>query len=116
MKRQSSGKQNQACQNFSNASENGLHLTRTVHLQRHHDRRIELPCERFDIFSRLVVVIGNRKFGAERPKSLGTTPGDRILIGDANDKASFTFEKLDFCCWNTCHSDLGSRPAIAEHR
>src|SRR6201986_5053128 len=71
-----------------------FHLARREHVERHHDRRLDFACERFDVFLRLLVEIGHREFRAERPERLGASPGDRILVGDADDEAFLAFEEL----------------------
>src|SRR5262249_31902883 len=44
----------------------------------------------------LVVEVGHRELGAERPKGLGASPGDRLLVGDADDETSLALEQLCF--------------------
>jgi hypothetical protein len=67
-----------------------------AHVERHQDRGFELAGERLDVFLCFVVEVGHRQLGAERPESLGAAPGDRLLIGDADDETSLAFEELGF--------------------
>jgi len=73
--------------------ENGLHLAGLAHVQRHEDRCFELLRQRRDEFLRLLVEIGHRHVGAERPQPLGAAPGDRILVGDADHQRLAAFER-----------------------
>ena len=58
--------------------------------------RFELARQRLDVFLRLLVEIGHGKLGAECPECLGAAPRDRILVGDADDKAFLALEQLGF--------------------
>jgi hypothetical protein len=77
---------------LADALEHRLHLAGRAHVERHHDRRLELTGERLDEFLGLVVEIGHRQLRPERPKRLGAAPCDRMLIGDADDEASLAFQ------------------------
>ena len=79
---------------LGDALKNRLQLTRSAHIERHHDRRFELARQRLDIFLCLVIEIGDREFRPERPKGLGAAPGDRLIIGDADDQTPLAFEQL----------------------
>ena len=52
-----------------------------------------LTRERLDEFLGLFVEIGDRELRAERAKCLGAAPGDRMLVGDADDQAALAFEQ-----------------------
>ena len=52
--------------------------------------------QRLDIFLGLVVEIGDGELRAERAESLGAAPGDRVLVGDADDQTFLAFEQLRF--------------------
>ena len=81
---------------LGDALEHRLHLPRRSHVERHQDRRFELTRQRLDVCLRLVVEIGHGKLGAECPECLGAAPRDRILVGDADDKAFLALEQLGF--------------------
>ena len=82
------------------AVEHRLHLAGGPHIERHEYRCLELAGKRLDIRLRLVVEIGHREFRAERAKGLGASPRDRLLVGNANDKATLALEERCFCNWN----------------
>ena len=79
---------------LADAFEHRLHLAGRVHVERHEDRRFELAGQRLDVFLRLVVEIGDRELRAERPERLGATPGDRVIVGDADDQSLLAFQQL----------------------
>ena len=81
---------------LADALENRLHLAPFAHVERHHDRRLELASERLDVFLCLVVEIGDRELGSQRAERLGAAPSDRIFIGNADDEAFFALEQLGF--------------------
>ena len=81
---------------LSDAIEHGLHFAGRSDFERHQDGRFELARQRLDVFLRLVVEIGHGKLGAECPECLGAAPRDRILVGDADDKAFLALEQLGF--------------------
>ena len=56
----------------------------------------ELACERLYIFLSFIVEVGDSDLCPKRPECLGTAPGDRILVGNTNDEAPFTFKQLGF--------------------
>src|SRR5262249_27488240 len=64
--------------------EHGLHLAGLVDVERHEDLRLELLGERRDELLGLLVEIGDRDVGAERPQPPGAAPGDRLIVGDAD--------------------------------
>src|ERR1700692_391110 len=49
-------------------------------------RRLETGRQRLYIGPGLVVEIGDRDLGADRPERLGTAIGNRMLVGDADDE------------------------------
>ena len=57
-----------------------------AHLQRQEQRRIDRLRQRLDIGPRLVVQIGHRDLGAGAAHRLGAAPGDRVVVGDADDQ------------------------------
>jgi hypothetical protein len=71
--------------------ENLFGLPLDIHVQRHEDRRLELVRQRFDMFPCPLVQIGDREFRAQRPKRLGASPRDRLIVGDAGDQALSSF-------------------------
>ena len=81
---------------LGDALEHRLHLAGRVHVERHEDRRFQLLRQRLDIFLCLLVEIGDGELGAERAEGLGAAPGDRVLVGDADDEAPLAFEELGF--------------------
>lgn len=100
------------------ALEDGFHLSRNAHVERHQDRRLELASERLDIFPGLVIEIRNRDLGAQRAKSLGAAPRDRLLVGNADDESLLAFQQLGFngrnhpgilSCRGACRAESSSR-------
>src|SRR6185436_2854465 len=55
-------------------------------VERQEERRLELAGERLDVRARLVVEIGDRDLGTELAERLGAAPGDRAVVGDADDE------------------------------
>jgi hypothetical protein len=82
---------------LGDALEHRLHLAGRAHVERHHDRGFQLAGKRLDVFLRLVVEIGHRQLGPERPKRLGAAPGDRLVVGDADDETFLALKQLGFC-------------------
>ena len=74
--------------------EHRLELALGHHVHRHEDRRLDLARQRLDMRLRLLVEIGDRKLGAEGAEGAGAAPGDRAVVGDADDQALAAFEKL----------------------
>ena len=81
---------------LGNALEHRLHLSGDSRIERHHDRRLEFARQRLDIFLGLVVEIGDRQFRAQRAKRRGAAPGDRLLVGDADNEPSLAVQQLGF--------------------
>ena len=77
-------------------------MPREGDIKRQANPRLEFLRKRLDMRPRLVVDIGDRQFCPERAKGLGAAPGDRLLVGDADDEALFAFEQLCFHCRNHC--------------
>ena len=65
-----------------------------MHVHRHEDRRLDLAGQRLDVGLRLVVEVGDRELGAEGAEGAGAAPGDRAVVGDADDQALLAFEEL----------------------
>src|SRR5262249_8224225 len=63
-----------------------------IDVERHQERSLQILGERLDIFLGAVVQIGDRQISAERTECLGTTPGDRLIVGDADDQALASLE------------------------
>src|SRR4051812_8971171 len=78
----------------SDAFKDRFHLPRRIHVERHHNPCIQFTGERLNMFLCLVVEISNREFRTECPEGFGATPGNRILVSNANDKAFLAFEEL----------------------
>ena len=76
--------------------EHRLELALGHHVHRHEDRCLDLARQRLDMRLCLVVEIGDREIGAEGAKGSGTAPGDRVVIGDADDETLAAFEQLGF--------------------
>ena len=74
--------------------EHRLHLTGGADVERHEDRSFQFARERLDEFLRLVVEVGHRHLCAEGAEGLGTAPGDRLIVGNADDEAFLAFEKF----------------------
>ena len=71
-----------------------FHLAGSAHVERKKDRRLGFTGQRLDELSGFVVEIGHRELGPERAKRLGTAPGNRLVVGDADDKPLFSFQQL----------------------
>src|SRR6185437_1819908 len=63
-----------------------LHLPIDSDIQRQEKRRIQVLCKRLDVLSGAIVQISHRKIRSQRAERLGATPGDRLIVGDADDK------------------------------
>src|ERR1700752_1886661 len=75
------------------ALEHLLHLPFDGDVERQEDRGVQVLCERLHVFLRLVVQIGDGEIRAERPKSLGTAPCDRLVVGNADDETLASLER-----------------------
>ena len=74
--------------------EDRLELAVGHHVHRHEDRRLDLAGQRLDVRLRLVVEVGDRELGAEGAEGAGAAPGDRAVVGDADDQALLAVEQL----------------------
>ena len=81
---------------LGDALENRLHLAGLAYIERHQNRGFEFARQRLDVFFGLFIEISYREFGAEGAERLGAAPGDRLVVGDANNEALLAFEKLGF--------------------
>ena len=70
-----------------------LGLAFDADIERHEDRRFELFRQRLDKALRLLVQIGHRDLGTECAEGAGATPGDRLIVGDADDQPPLAFQK-----------------------
>ncbi len=59
----------------------------------HEDRCLQCLCERLDMLFSPIVQIGDGEIGAKRTKGLGTSPGDRLIVGDADDQALLALQR-----------------------
>ena len=71
---------------FVDPLEHLLHLPFDHDVERHEDRRLQRLGERLDMLPGAVVQIGDGELGPERAKRPGASPGDRLIVGDADDK------------------------------
>src|SRR5438132_76452 len=62
-----------------------------VDVERHEDRGFERLGQRLDMLFGPLVQVGHGQFGAQCPERLGTTPRDRLVVGDTDDQALFAF-------------------------
>ena len=62
-------------------------------IHRHEDRRLQCLCQRLDVLFGALVKIGHGEFSPERTKGLGAPPGDRLVVGDADDQALFALQR-----------------------
>ena len=69
----------------------GLPLDHDV--ERHEDRRFQRLRQRLDMLLGALVQIGDGELGAQGAKRLGATPGDRLVVGDADDQAFFALQR-----------------------
>ena len=90
------------------ALEDRFELAVGHHVHRHEDRRLDLAGQRLDVRLRLLVEVGDRELGAEGAEGAGAAPGDRAVVGDADDQALAAFEELRL--------DDGKRHAVLRFR
>ena len=83
---------------FLDTLEHLLGLPFDIDIERHEDRRFQVLGERLDIFLRPLIQVGHRQFRPERAERLCATPGNRLVVGDADDQTSASLE---------CYSGLG---------
>src|SRR5882757_7335130 len=69
-----------------------LHLPFDSHVKRQEDWSFQVLGEWLDMLLRPLVQIGDRKLCAERAKSLGAAPSDRLVVGNADDQAFASLE------------------------
>jgi hypothetical protein len=60
---------------------------RVLHVERHRERRLELPRERLDVWTRLFIEPRHREFGANGAQDLGAPVRDAVLVRDAHHEA-----------------------------
>ena len=77
---------------LANSIKYRLRLPGNADIQRHEDRRFELARERLHMFLCLFIEIGDGEVGSQGAERLGAAPGDRLLVGDADDQAFAPFE------------------------
>ena len=78
-----------------------------IHVERHEDRRLELLRQRFDMLLCPFVQIGDRELRAQRPKRLGASPRDRLIVGDADDQSLSSLQRnLGLWKYGNCHDAL----------
>ena len=82
---------------FVTASNTASSCAWHAHVERQEERRAERLRQRLDVRARLVVEIGDRELGAELAERLGAAPGDRVLVGDADDEG---LPVLEHRAWN----------------
>jgi hypothetical protein len=85
---------------LGDALEHRLHLSWLGHVQRHEDLGFELVGERFDKFAGLVVEVSDGKFGAQAAEGGGATPGDGMLVRDADDQPPLALIKSGMEVWD----------------
>ena len=64
-----------------------LGLTFHGHIERHEDRRFKRLGKRLDKPLCPIVQICHREVRAQRPKRLGASPSDRLIVGNAHDQS-----------------------------
>ena len=69
-----------------------FHLAFGVDVERHEDRRFQHFGKRFDMLPGTLVQIGDGEIGSQRAKRLGAAPGDRLIVGDADDQSLLSFQ------------------------
>src|SRR5579859_807088 len=74
------------------ALEDLLSLALSVHVERHEDRRFQFFRQRLDMFLRAVVQIGNGQLRSKGTECLGASPGDRLVVCDADNQALASLE------------------------
>src|SRR5579871_1037644 len=75
------------------ALEDLLHLPFHCNVERQEYRSLQVFCERLDVLFRFLVQIGDGKVRSQRTKRLGTSPGDRLVVGDTDDQALASLER-----------------------
>ncbi len=79
---------------------------------------VQLLAERFNELSRLFVQVGDGQFRAQRAEGSGAAPGNRLIVGDADDQALLAVEEGRLGGGN-CHAVLlysGARARPADSR
>jgi hypothetical protein len=94
---------------FRDGLEQRLHLARDARVERHDDLSFKFPRQRLDVFLGFVVEVSHSNVGAERAERLGAPPCNRLIVGDADDQAPFSFQQLGFYSGN--HGLYPSPPA-----
>ena len=69
-----------------------LRLALDHDVERHEDRRLQRLGKRIDVLFGLFVEIGDGDIGTERTKRLGAAPGDRLIVGNADNESLFAFQ------------------------
>ena len=75
---------------FRDPFEHLLGLTFDADVERHEDRRFKFLRERLDVLLCAIVEIGHREIRTQCAKGLGASPGDRFIVGNADDKSFFS--------------------------
>src|SRR5712675_2318241 len=69
-----------------------LRLPLHIDVERHEYRRFESLCKRLDMLFRAIVQVGDGEISPERAKGPGAPPGDRLVVGDADDQTLFILQ------------------------
>src|SRR6266481_387610 len=70
-----------------------FHLPFDSHVKRQEDWSFQVLGEWLDMLLRPLVQIGDRKLSSQRAKSLGAAPGDRLVVGNADDQSLASLER-----------------------
>src|SRR6185369_4750480 len=66
--------------------EHGFERARDADVEGQKERSLERPCNRLDVWARLLVEIREREIGAKLAKGLGAAVCDRLVVGDSDDE------------------------------
>jgi hypothetical protein len=69
-------------------------LAGLIHVAGEENGSHEVPRERLHISFGLLVYVGDRKFRAESTECFGAAKGDRVLVGDPENKPLLACERL----------------------
>ena len=78
-----------------------------VYIERHEDRRLKRLRQRLDMLLGPFVQIGDSEVRPEGPKRLGTSPCDRLIVGDTDDQSLPALQRnFGFWKYGDCHDAL----------
>src|SRR5262245_38063568 len=80
--------------------EHGFHLSGNADIKRHDDGGLERARQRINVLSGLVVEVSDCEICTEGAEGCCTTPGNGLLVRDADDESLFPLQQLGLDGWN----------------